>query len=374
MKINSLYISAFGGLKDKKIDFNDGFNIVFGNNEDGKTTLMAFIKMMFYGSERAANTISKNIRKKYTPWDGSPMAGSIDFEHSGKKYRIEKEFRSSNSTDKTTLVDLTLGNRQSVPSDIGIKFFGLTAAAFERSVFIGQFGFPEKDSAAQSELNSKLSNLSLTGDEDVSYEEVYTKIQKAKLTLMSKSGKAGEYDKNLLALNEAKQELETALQKQQTLNLTLAEGEKIAKEIVELEKRIAQIKAELELKEDAENAQKLEELLKTKAELDSLNQSLKLNNGSIIDEMFPKKLQFCLGKFNTAKSKEQEKENQITLLKQSLETSSLASDATPETKRDLENEISNLETKSKENKEKLDKFCNELNNLKFVTKVERQIN
>ena len=27
-----------------------------------------------------------------------------------------------------------------------------------------------------------------------------------------------------------------------------------------------------------------------------------------------------------------------------------------------------------ENKEKLDKFCNELNNLKFVTKVERQIN
>ena len=27
-----------------------------------------------------------------------------------------------------------------------------------------------------------------------------------------------------------------------------------------------------------------------------------------------------------------------------------------------------------ENKEKLDKFCNTLNNLKFVTKVERQIN
>ena len=65
MKINYLYISAFGGLKDKKIDFTDGFNVVFGNNEDGKSTLMAFIKMMFYGSERATGSISKNIRKKY---------------------------------------------------------------------------------------------------------------------------------------------------------------------------------------------------------------------------------------------------------------------------------------------------------------------
>ena len=143
MKINSLYISAFGGIKNLKLDFANGFNIIYGDNEQGKTTIMSFIKMIFYGSERASAQISKNIRKKYTPWDGSAMAGSIDFEHNGKKYRLEKEFRSSNSTDKATLCDLDFGTRQAVSSDIGTKFFGLSSAAFERSVFIGQFGYPE---------------------------------------------------------------------------------------------------------------------------------------------------------------------------------------------------------------------------------------
>ena len=210
MKINSIYISAFGGIKNLKLDFNDGFNVILGNNEQGKTTVMSFIKMMFYGSERASAQISKNIRKKYTPWDGSAMAGSIDFEHSGKRYRLEKEFRSSNSTDKATLCDLDFGTRQAVGSDIGTKFLGLSSAAFDRSVFIGQFGYPENDSAAEGEINSKLSNIASTGEEDVSFEKVAGRLQKAKLALMSKSGKAGEYDKNIKLCTELKQRIEKA--------------------------------------------------------------------------------------------------------------------------------------------------------------------
>ena len=68
MKIKSLNIASFGGLKNKQIDFGDNFNIVYGNNENGKTTIMNFVKMMFYGTERGSGQISKNLRKKYTPW------------------------------------------------------------------------------------------------------------------------------------------------------------------------------------------------------------------------------------------------------------------------------------------------------------------
>ena len=132
------------------------------NYKVGDSTIMAFIKMMFYGSERGSAQLSKNVRKKYTPWDASAMAGSIDFEHNGKAYRIEREFRSSNSTDKVTLWDLEIGTHQTVTGDCGAKFFGLSAAAIERSVFIGQLGFPENDSAAEGEINSKLSNIALS--------------------------------------------------------------------------------------------------------------------------------------------------------------------------------------------------------------------
>ena len=210
MKIGKINIVSFGGLKNKQIDFSGDFSVIYGDNENGKSTVMAFIKMMFYGTERGSSQISKNPRKKYAPWDGSPMAGSIDFEAKGKNYRLEREFKSSNSTDRAVLTDLDLGEKAVVPPDIGVKLFGLSVGAFERSVFIGQSGFGESDSAAEGEINGKLSNIALSGDESVSYEAVNRRLEKARLAIMSKSGRAGEYDKNIKLLNGLKEQLNAA--------------------------------------------------------------------------------------------------------------------------------------------------------------------
>ena len=65
MKIKRVYIAAFGGLKNKTVDFEDGFNVIYGENENGKTTVMTFIKMMFYGSAGLPPLLK--IRAKNTP-------------------------------------------------------------------------------------------------------------------------------------------------------------------------------------------------------------------------------------------------------------------------------------------------------------------
>ena len=100
MKINKIYISPFGGLKDFTLEFTDGLNVIYGNNEDGKSTVSAFIKAMFFGTGRNTKSLADSARLKYTPWDGSVMAGRIYFEHEGKRYCLEKEFRKSDSTDR----------------------------------------------------------------------------------------------------------------------------------------------------------------------------------------------------------------------------------------------------------------------------------
>ena len=314
MKINRIYIAAFGGLKNKTIDFKDGFSVIYGENENGKTTIMTFIKMMFYGSERGSSSIAKNPRKKYAPWSGERSAGSIDFEHGGRSYRLEREFGNTNSSDKITLTDMSDGTRESLSGNVGERFFGLSAAAFERSVFVGQFGKAESDSAAESEINSKLSNMVTTGDESVSFAAVSDRLQKARFALLSKSGRAGECDKSKKQLAELESELERA----EDIYEKHAEYRKNADIInASIEKdaeRAAYLKAKIDSEQDIRNAEKLKELLETKDELERAKEELRLSNGGVIDDLYVGKVKMCLAKLDTAAEKLKDKTDEVQRL------------------------------------------------------------
>lgn len=314
MKINRIYIAAFGGLKNKTIDFKNGFSVIYGENENGKTTIMTFIKMMFYGSERGSSSIAKNPRKKYAPWSGERSAGSIDFEHGGRSYRLEREFGNTNSSDKITLTDMSDGTRESLSGNVGERFFGLSAAAFERSVFVGQFGKAESDSAAESEINSKLSNMVTTGDESVSFAAVSDRLQKARFALLSKSGRAGECDKSKKRLAELESELERA----EDIYEKHAEYRKNADIInASIEKdaeRAAYLKAKIDSEQDIRNAEKLKELLETKDKLERAKEELRLSNGGVIDDLYVGKVKMCLAKLDTAAEKLKDKTDEVQRL------------------------------------------------------------
>lgn len=288
MKINSCYIASFGKFKNYKIDFSDGFNIIYGDNEAGKTTVMSFIKMMFYGNAGRVSDIDKNLRKKYMPWDSSLMAGSIEFTTNDKKYRLEREFRGSNATDKITLTDLALGTEIKLDSkgDVGSKIFGLSEAAFEKTVFIGALGAPEKNATAEGELNGKLSNLTSTGDEDISFEKVSSRIKKAREFYKSKSGRIGAYDKAVANLNTLEDELQTAkgIEKQaQSLLLEIKEKETAASENTAKANRYFSVMKKAELASKRSNLIKYIEASEFKKKTLS---SLSLPDGSIADKAY----------------------------------------------------------------------------------------
>lgn len=364
MKIKSVNIAAFGGLKNKVIDFKDGFNVIYGDNENGKTTVMSFIKMMFYGSGRGSAQIAKNPRKKYTPWDGSAMAGSVDFELNGKNYRLEREFRSSDSTDKVALCDLDLGTRETVPPDIGAKLLGVGAAAFERSVFIGQAVFPEKDAAAEGEINSKLSNIVTTGDESVSFNTVSERLQKAKTALMSKSGRAGEYDKNIKRIEELNKKAEAS----EKLRADYADFTERAREykadIARDVRKAAELKAKIDSEQDIRNAEKLREMLKTKEELDKLNEDLRLEGGGFADDAFVKMLGLSLNMTEAAEKSLNDKTAEADRLRESLESAANPDGETAKERADeVLKEKNELESKSEFLKAEISKKEDEIGSL-----------
>jgi len=359
LKINEINIAAFGGIKNLKITPESGLNIIYGDNENGKSTVMAFIKMMFYGNGRNLSDIGKNMRKKYTPWDGSPMAGSIDFTHSGRNYRIEREFRKSDNTDRVTLCDLDLGTRTTAPSDLGKQFFGLTATGFERSVFIGQFGFPEGD--PEGEIGKKLSNIALTGEESVSFEIVNTRLSKAKTSLMSKSGNAGAYDKNIKAIAELKERYSKAVGINENYRIAKEKLTQAAGEIAVMQKKADELKKKISAEQDVRNAQKLKNLLELKAELDKINEGLMLSDGTVADENYVKMLQFQLAKVGAVKDKIAAKEREIEIL---LNATSSANREEKEAERDvISKEILALENQRQQNNQSINNAKEQERNL-----------
>lgn len=230
MKIKSIDIASFGKLKNYHLDLSDSFTVIFGENEKGKSTIMSFVRMMFYGNTGKVPSIDKNPRKKYRPWDTDFMAGSITFEHSGVAYRLEREFKASNSTDKISLINLDTNEKETMSGseDIGAKFFGLTDGAFERSVFIGEPRFSSKNEAADGEINARLSSLATTSDDDVSFEKVYLRLRTAKEALLSKSRKVGKLDKAEAELLSLEQRIKEAIETED--RVIALKGEAAAKE------------------------------------------------------------------------------------------------------------------------------------------------
>ena len=324
MKIKKIYIAAFGGLKDFTLDLNDGLNVIYGNNEDGKSTVFAFIKAMFYGTGRNTKSIADSIRLKYTPWDNSTMAGRIFFENDGKNYRLEREFRKSDSTDRITLTDLDSGKTIETSENVGQQFFGLSAAAFERSLFIGNGDFI-KDEAAAGEINGKLSNIALTGSEDVSYKQIAKNIFDTRAKLISKSGRSGSYNEDLQTLNNLNERLQKADQDARLKAQLNDNAQSRRSEYEALYKKYNELKAIIDKEQDFKNREKLTEFLDTKRRLDELNLSLKLADGTIINEAFAQKVEFCLSVYEKESERLEHINKDILHIKEAIELQNTSS-------------------------------------------------
>ena len=84
MKIKQLKIEGFGKLINQAYDFKD-MTTVIGDNETGKSTILAFIKYMLFGFENATTS-----NQNYNPLDLKTYGGKILLSHEGKEIQIER--------------------------------------------------------------------------------------------------------------------------------------------------------------------------------------------------------------------------------------------------------------------------------------------
>lgn len=191
MKLIRMHIDRFGGLDDFDYQFDSGLNLILEENGWGKTTMAAFIKAMFYGLEsRRQKTQSYSERARFAPWSGGKFGGSLDFEAGGRRLRILRQFGTVPKADRTEIIDLDSGKPAGIdPDHIGESLFGLDAAAFSRSVFIGQNGFSLGNAA--SSIHARMDQAIDTGT-DVSVFDAAAADLKKTIRDYEKQGRTGE--------------------------------------------------------------------------------------------------------------------------------------------------------------------------------------
>lgn len=242
MQINEAKIYNFGKLQNKSFQFAPGINVIYGENESGKSTLHEFLNAMLFGMEKnKGRAAAGDSYVRYTPWHApSYYSGALRFSVDYRPFYLERNFYHK---DKTEILRNELdGEELSIAyGDLSVLLGGIGKEAFGNT-----YDIPQSGAATGKELSNilaeYLSDMAESGDAGIQV----TKAQNALLT------RKKELNQDLKRLKEAKnQELQELFIEKDILE---RDARALQRNIVEAEREINSLKR-IQAEEENENRQ-----------------------------------------------------------------------------------------------------------------------
>ena len=305
MNIKEIKINNYGKLKNKEINLEKNINIIYGENESGKSTLLNYIKNIFYGISKNKNGKEISDYEKYKPWIGEEFSGRIKYElNNGEEYEIFRDFNKKNPK-------VLNGNLEDISKDFNIdkkdgsQFF-YEQTGIDENMYLSTIMTEQQevvlDGQEQNVLVQKLANIMGTGEDSTSYKKVLDRLNKKQIeevgtsrtqdrpiNLVNIKLKNNEFDKKAILAElesktinkEDKNNLQQKLLNEEIKNRAIREINFLAKNCeLELEKNNLKnnIKKENEEKINKLNNNK-NELLKNNSQINLEKEKInKLNN------------------------------------------------------------------------------------------------
>lgn len=184
MKIKNIKINNYGNLENKEINLENKINIIYGKNESGKSTLLNYIKNIFYGISKNKNGKNISDYEKYKPWGKEDFSGKLKYElDDGEEFEIFRDFNKKNPKIFNKDFDDVSKDFNIVKKD-GVQFFydqtNVDEGMFTSTVVAMQEEV-KLDKQEQSILIQKLANLAGTGDDSLSYKKVMDRLNKMQI-------------------------------------------------------------------------------------------------------------------------------------------------------------------------------------------------
>ena len=251
MKIHKLKINAYGKIKDKEIELDDHINVIHGQNETGKSTILNFIVNMLYGISKNKNGKEYSDFEKYKPWEGEDFSGKIEYALDNKEaFEVFRDFKKKNPQIFNEKKE-DISKQFNIDKSKGNEFF-YEQTKMDEKLFLSTIVVNQEqvklEKSEQNILIQKIANLVGTGDDNVSYKRAIDRINRRQL-----------------------EEIGTERSREKPLNRLLRENQNLEEEKLKLEKYK---NTKYEIEENKKNI--LEKLSNLETELEYLNKVKKI--------------------------------------------------------------------------------------------------
>ncbi len=288
MIIEELYVDAHGKLSDLKLRLSPSLNIIYGENEAGKSTLQNFILSMLYGPLRP-----DLIRRKYEedveakkPWNGKKWGGRIVFRlENGSRYEVIRNF-----DKKTVQIIDEFGN--DITGNFGVlrngevnfaeELFGINKTIFRSTMFITQNRIDELSDPRS--LRNKIQAIVSSGSEDISSKIAIEKLENALNRIGTPQATRKPLGEAIKALRNLEDELEKSKATFSEIGRKLGELQDLENELRSLTQKEKEMEYSYLLMKRDEIRAKISEVEEIQKEVEKLQAVLREENVVEIDE------------------------------------------------------------------------------------------
>ena len=226
MQINSLYMAHFGRFHGKRIHLQPGINVIYGENEAGKSTIHHFIQAMLFGVERLRGKGSKKDEySRFQPWEqGKNYEGSMEIEHNGHMYRLIRNFYREDEYFKVEQLDT--GKELLLPGgQLDALIDGMNKANFKNTLSISQME-TQIDQTFGLTLQAYMANVQQTKSQAVDLGTALDFLKKEK-----KKCQNTEAEKRLKTLQEQADAAHGFEEERQQLNEDIAKRQEMLEQV-----------------------------------------------------------------------------------------------------------------------------------------------
>ena len=258
MIIKEIQLTNFGKFNHKNVSLEPGLNIIYGENEAGKTTLHTFIRGMLFGIEKQRGKASgRDVYSKYEPWENpSNYQGIMRIENDGTNYRIERNFNREHRLFRVINEDEGI---KLTEEQIEELFAGLDESCYYNTKSISQLG-SVTDKELEVILKNYAANLGATKSMEIDIKEAFSDldIQKKKIITENKIGEEDIIKKSVKLTTE---QLEITEREQHKIISSIEQKKENVNHLLEKKKELSAL-----------DKKRLEELAKQNERKDKLYQ------------------------------------------------------------------------------------------------------